>query len=45
MNNKNFIQALGFAPKENTSGIFHKSIMDTPLKLILKTQFSISEKK
>lgn len=24
MNNKNFIQALGFAPKENTSGIFHK---------------------
>ncbi len=24
MNNKNFIQALGFTPKENTSGIFHK---------------------
>ena len=24
MNNKNFIKALGFTPKENTSGIFHK---------------------
>lgn len=24
MNYKNFIQTLGFAPKENTSGIFHK---------------------
>lgn len=24
MNNKNFIKALGFLPKENTSGIFHK---------------------
>ncbi|MCZ2297844.1 MAG: N-6 DNA methylase [Chitinophagales bacterium] len=24
MNNKNFIQTLGFTPKENTSGIFHK---------------------
>jgi type I restriction enzyme M protein len=24
MNNKNFIQALGFLPKENTSGVFQK---------------------
>jgi type I restriction enzyme M protein len=24
MNNKNFIQTLGFTPKENTSGVFYK---------------------
>ena len=33
MNNKNFIQALGFLPKENTSGIFQKKYNDYAIEV------------
>ena len=33
MNYKNFIQTLGFTPKENTSGIFHKKYNDYAIEI------------
>ena len=33
MNNKNFIQALGFFPKENTSGVFQKKYSDYAIEI------------
>jgi type I restriction enzyme M protein len=39
MNYKNFIQTLGFTPKENTSGIFHKKYNSCTIEIDFENSF------